>query len=195
MRSIINSLELFFARIVIVNYIPFLILNLNAFHFRQTDGVTGITYSYRRLSEMIRSCASALVKRGLKKGDIVAIISPNTIDWPVIYLAILAFGGIITTCNHMYTEHELSHQLKDSGAQYLVAAESCIPTIKKLDLTFKEKFVFGSADGYTSYTDLTRWSENVRNSFIEVRMSISSRYYLRVDIRLPYSHIRLAMIK
>lgn len=94
-----------------------------------------------------------MVKKGLKKGDVVAIISPNTIDWPVVFLGVLAVGGIVTTCNHMYTEHELRHQLKDSGTQYLVVAESCVPTVNKLDITFKGKFVFGSADGFIPYTD------------------------------------------
>ncbi|EDV22035.1 uncharacterized protein TRIADDRAFT_29779 [Trichoplax adhaerens] len=119
-----------------------------------TDGITGKTYKYKELDRLIKCFASALVKKGVKKGDVVAIISSNCIDWAVVYYGVLAIGGIVTTCNHMYTENEFNHQLKDSGAQYLVAEESCIPTINKLDITFKEKFVFGVAEGYISYVDM-----------------------------------------
>ena len=97
-----------------------------------------------------------MVKRGLKKGDVVAIISPNCIEWPVIFFAVIAAGGIVTSCNPLYTPKEISFQLSNAKVSYLVAAKTCIPTIDKITYKVRERFVIGHAKGYTSYQELIR---------------------------------------
>lgn len=110
-----------------------------------------------QIDDLIKRTASALVKRGLKKGDVVAIISPNCIEWPVIFFAVIAAGGIVTSCNHLYTPKEMSFQLSNANAKYLVATKSCLSTIDKVTHKVKERFVIGHAKGYTSYQELIRY--------------------------------------
>ncbi|WP_163462475.1 AMP-binding protein, partial [Klebsiella michiganensis] len=57
---------------------------------------------------------------GLKKGDRVAIMMPNLLQYPVAVAAVLRAGFIVVNVNPLYTPRELAHQLKDSGAQAII---------------------------------------------------------------------------
>ncbi|RDD44758.1 4-coumarate--CoA ligase-like 7 [Trichoplax sp. H2] len=145
-----------------------------------TDGITGASYTFHQLDDAIKRVASALVKRGLKKGEVVAIISPNCIEWPVLFFAVISVGGIITTCNHGYKETELSSQLSNAGAVYLVAAKSSVRTVSKMRYKVRERFIIGDADGYTSYSELIRDDGSRFPSFVKINS--------KTDICvLPYS--------
>ncbi|KIJ36336.1 hypothetical protein M422DRAFT_34299 [Sphaerobolus stellatus SS14] len=56
---------------------------------------------------------------GQRRGDIMAIFSPNSVQWPIALLGGIAAGMRITTVNSSYTPPELLHQLQDSGAYYV----------------------------------------------------------------------------
>ncbi|KAF9971829.1 hypothetical protein BGZ65_010188, partial [Modicella reniformis] len=60
--------------------------------------------------------------------DVLAIFSCNQYDFGVPLLGTLCAGGIVTTINHSYTLTELVHQLKDSGAKYMVTTADLLPT-------------------------------------------------------------------
>ena len=91
------------------------------------DGPTGRTLTYGQLAGAIRLVASSLAKRGLKKGDVFAIYSPNLPEYAVAFHAVATLGGINTTVNPLYTPHELAHQLKDAGAKYLLTNPPFLP--------------------------------------------------------------------
>ncbi|KAK3336227.1 hypothetical protein B0T19DRAFT_33157 [Cercophora scortea] len=57
---------------------------------------------------------------GWKKGDVMALYTPNSIDTPVVTLGAIWAGGIVSPANPLYTVDELAFQLKDSGAKGLV---------------------------------------------------------------------------
>lgn len=60
---------------------------------------------------------------GLKRGDVVAIQSPNSLAYPITVFGVLKAGGIITNTNPLYTEPEMIHQFNDSGAKVLVVID------------------------------------------------------------------------
>ena len=60
---------------------------------------------------------------GLKKGDRLAILLPNIIQFPVVFLGAQKAGVVCVPTNPQYTSHELCYQLKDSGAKAIVALE------------------------------------------------------------------------
>ncbi|MDG1144001.1 MAG: AMP-binding protein, partial [Burkholderiales bacterium] len=64
--------------------------------------------SYQELSESINQLAAGLQKNGFKKGDVLAIYSPNLPEYVVVFLAVLKLGGICTTVNPLYTAQELA---------------------------------------------------------------------------------------
>jgi len=86
-----------------------------------TCSETGRTYSWADLRS-----ASIEFGKGLralwkwKKGDVLALYTPNSIDTPIVTLGAIWAGGIVSPANPLYTVEELSFQLKDSGAKAIV---------------------------------------------------------------------------
>ncbi|KAK0632259.1 hypothetical protein B0T14DRAFT_417267 [Immersiella caudata] len=94
-----------------------------------TSGETGRTYSWAGLRS-----ASVEFGKGLqalwhwKKGDIIALYTPNSIDTPIVTLGALWAGGAVSPANPLYTVEELTFQLKDSGAKALVTQAPFLKT-------------------------------------------------------------------
>ena len=61
---------------------------------------------------------------GLKKGDRVAVMMPNTLQYPIAMLGALRAGLTVVNTNPLYTARELEHQLSDSGATVIVILEN-----------------------------------------------------------------------
>lgn len=67
---------------------------------------------------------------GLQKGDRVALMMPNILQYPVALFAALRAGMTVVNVNPLYTERELEHQLKDSGATAIVIVENFAHTLE-----------------------------------------------------------------
>jgi len=83
----------------------------------------GYTLTYLQLKDTVDRFATCLADFGIKKGDSVAILHPNTIQCVVAYYAILKIGGIAVMNNPLYSDKELLHQFNDSGAKILVTID------------------------------------------------------------------------
>ncbi|HVN72077.1 MAG TPA: AMP-binding protein, partial [Desulfomonilia bacterium] len=83
----------------------------------------GYTLTYVQLKDMVDRFATCLTDFGIKKGDSVAILLPNTIQCVVAYHSILKIGGIAVMNNPLYSDKELLHQFNDSGAKTLVTID------------------------------------------------------------------------
>ncbi|XP_069685509.1 uncharacterized protein [Periplaneta americana] len=94
-------------------------------------GVTGRHYRYAEARELSRRFAASLYRIGLQAGDTIAIIMPNSPEWPIVFLGALEAGIIVTTINPIYTADEMSHQLRDSGAKAIVTISMIHSTITK----------------------------------------------------------------
>ncbi|KAJ4444148.1 hypothetical protein ANN_05937 [Periplaneta americana] len=94
-------------------------------------GVTGRHYTYAEARELSRRFAASLYRIGLQPGDTLAIIMPNSPEWPIVFLGALEAGIIVTTINPIYTADEMSHQLRDSGAKAIVTISMIHSTITK----------------------------------------------------------------
>ncbi|MFX1388144.1 MAG: long-chain fatty acid--CoA ligase, partial [Promethearchaeota archaeon] len=88
--------------------------------------------SYKKLKDAAERLATALINLGLKKGDVVAIMIPNFPQFIISYYGILKAGGIVTACSVLHTEHELSYQLNDSGAEIIIAWDNQVEKINKI---------------------------------------------------------------
>ena len=80
--------------------------------------------TYRQLNEESKAFAGWLQAKGLKKGDRVALMMPNLLQYPVALFGTLRAGCVVVNCNPLYTPRELEHQLKDSGATTIVIVET-----------------------------------------------------------------------
>jgi long-chain acyl-CoA synthetase len=85
----------------------------------------GTSLTFAQLDEMSRNFAAWLQNEcGLRKGDRVAIMLPNVLQYPVAMFGILRAGLVLVNTNPLYTARELEHQLKDSGAKAIVILEN-----------------------------------------------------------------------
>ncbi|RQV11700.1 long-chain fatty acid--CoA ligase [Burkholderia cenocepacia] len=90
----------------------------------------GASMTYRTLAQKVDAFASYLQSVGVKPGDRVAIMLPNTFQYPVALFGTLKAGAIVVNVNPLYTARELAHQLKDSGAQTIVVFENFARTLQ-----------------------------------------------------------------
>jgi long-chain acyl-CoA synthetase len=84
----------------------------------------GNSMTYAQLGEHARALTSYLQQQGLQKGDRVAVMLPNLLQYPVAMAGVLAAGLVLVNVNPLYTPRELEHQLKDSGAKAIVILEN-----------------------------------------------------------------------
>jgi long-chain acyl-CoA synthetase len=85
----------------------------------------GSTLSYAQLDELSRAFAAWLQhKSGLVRGDRVALMMPNILQYPVALFGVLRAGMVVVNTNPLYTPRELEHQMKDSGAKAIIVVEN-----------------------------------------------------------------------
>jgi long-chain acyl-CoA synthetase len=88
------------------------------------------TLTYRQLDALVDRCAAGLQQMGVRKGDRVAIMMPNSPQYIIAYYAILRAGAIAVPCNPLYVARELEHQLKDSGARVIFVLSRFYSVVK-----------------------------------------------------------------
>ena len=144
------------------------------------DGPTGRTVSYAQLADAIGIAAYNLAQRGFKKGEVFGILSPNCPEYGIAFHAVATLGGIVTPINPLYTRHEIAHQLKDSGARFLVTVPGCSDKAVEAaqDAGIEEVFVFGEMPGATPFESLL--VDNGRAEQVEIDP-------LEDLVALPYS--------
>ena len=76
--------------------------------------------------------AAFLQSRGLKKGDRIAVMMPNILQYPVVIFGAMRAGLVVVNTNPMYTARELKHQLTDSGARAIVIVENFANVLEKV---------------------------------------------------------------
>ena len=93
----------------------------------------GTTLTYAEVDRKTRSFAAFLQKRcGLVKGDRLAIMLPNVLQYPIALFGAFRAGLVVVNCNPLYTPRELEHQLRDSGAKAIVVLENFARTLQEV---------------------------------------------------------------
>jgi long-chain acyl-CoA synthetase len=93
----------------------------------------GATLTYAELNLHSRDFAAYLQNTlGLRKGDRVALMMPNLLQYPVALFGVLRAGLVVVNVNPQYTVPELEHQLKDSGAVAIVVLENFAHTLQEV---------------------------------------------------------------
>jgi len=106
---------------------------LHKFADRPAYSCMGTTYSHRDLDQKSRDFAAYLQKNlGLMKGQRVAIMLPNVLQYPVALFGIFRAGLVAVNVNPLYTARELKHQLKDSGACAIVILDNFASVLEEV---------------------------------------------------------------
>lgn len=108
----------------------------------------GMKMSYTQLRDSVDRFATALHSMGVKKGDRVAIMLPNCPQAVISYYAVIRLGAVAVMTNPLYMERELSHQLRDSGAETMIFLDMLHGKVLKVapDTGLKKLIVTGIQD-------------------------------------------------
>lgn len=79
-------------------------------------------YTYRQVAELTDRLASALVRLGVRKGERIGILMPNSPEFILAYFAILKAGAAVVATNPLYTPPEIAHQVNDAGVETIFCA-------------------------------------------------------------------------
>ena len=90
------------------------------------------TLTFGEVDRLSREFGAWLQAKGLKRGDRVALMMPNILQYPVAILAVLRAGFVVVNINPLYTPRELEHQLNDSGSLAIVILENFATTLEKI---------------------------------------------------------------
>lgn len=100
------------------------------------DSATNQRVSYGQLRRSIRALASGLYHAlGVRKGDVVFLLSPNSVLYPTICLAIFSLGAILSPANPINTESEIVKQIRDSGAKLIISAPEELHKLKQVNVS------------------------------------------------------------
>lgn len=102
----------------------------------------GQVLTFRKLEERSRAFAAYLQNEfKLQRGDRVALMMPNLLQYPIALFGILRAGLIAVNVNPLYTPRELEHQLQDSGAVAIVVVSNFASTLEKVVFNTNVKHV------------------------------------------------------
>ncbi|MFE9647315.1 4-coumarate--CoA ligase family protein [Streptomyces sp. NPDC006365] len=121
------------------------------------DGVDGTTLTYAQLDTFHRRIAAALAEAGVRKGDVLALHSPNTIAYPAAFYAATRAGASVTTVHPLATDEEFGKQLRDSATRWIVTVSPLLETARRaaeLAGGVQEIFVCDQAEGHRSLLDM-----------------------------------------
>lgn len=121
------------------------------------DGTDGTTLTYDQVDRFHRRVAAALAEAGVRKGDVLALHSPNTVAFPLAFYAATRAGATVTTVHPLATAEEFAKQLDDSAARWIVTVSPLLQTARRaaeLAGGVEEIFVCDTAAGHRSLVDM-----------------------------------------
>ncbi|MFJ4625125.1 4-coumarate--CoA ligase family protein [Streptomyces sp. NPDC088847] len=121
------------------------------------DGTDGTTLTYTQLDAFHRRIAAGLADAGVRKGDVLALHSPNTVAFPLAFYAATRAGASVTTVHPLATPEEFAKQLRDSEARWIVTLSPLLAAARRaaeLAGGVEEIFVCDSAPGHRSLADM-----------------------------------------
>ena len=122
----------------------------------------GRTLTYADLNQMSMKFACYLQHTlGLMRGERVAIMLPNILQYPVAMCGAFRAGLVVVNVNPLYTARELQHQLKDSGARCVVILENFAHTLEEVIADTDVDFVVTTGVG-----DLLQWPKSLITNFV-----------------------------
>jgi acyl-CoA synthetase (AMP-forming)/AMP-acid ligase II len=119
-----------------------------------TNGLTGQTYTFSEFAECVRQAAGGLSAAGFKKGDVIALLAPNSPEFGVVFLAAALVGGVNTTLNPVSTRQEVEAQMRDSGARFLFTVPELLDRTPTDTIPDEHTIVLGDVPGTIGFQKL-----------------------------------------
>ncbi len=111
----------------------------------------GTDIDYKTVDEKSKQFAVWLQSK-FSKGDRIAVMMPNLLQYPVVMFGILRAGMVVVNVNPLYTARELEHQLVDAQAQAIIVLENFAHTVEEvLDKTELETVIISKIGDFISF--------------------------------------------
>uniref|UniRef100_A0A7I4CUJ2 4-coumarate--CoA ligase n=1 Tax=Physcomitrium patens TaxID=3218 RepID=A0A7I4CUJ2_PHYPA len=126
------------------------------------DAPTGRSLTYAQLERNVRVVAAGLYKNlGVRQYDVVMLLSPNSIEFAVVFFAVMSLGAVLTTVNSVNTTGEIQKQMNDAGAKFIITTAALTEKIAGVDLPV---VIFGDDEVVPSFGSRAthRYSELLR---------------------------------
>jgi long-chain acyl-CoA synthetase len=124
------------------------------------DGDLELTYS--ELKKASDRFAAALYLRGVGKGERIALMLPNCIEYIISYYAIHRLGGVVVQVNPVYQSSELEYILRDSEALWIIGHDHQMKKLEKAGLANQVRFISANRNERTE-DSLYSWMEEENN--------------------------------
>ncbi len=121
------------------------------------DAETGRIVTYGELGHLVERAAAGLHERGVRKGDVVALFAPNSIEYAIAFYSITSLGAIAGLANPLWTVHELSTQLTRQTARFILTTPALLDTVRATPARSLQEdriFVFGDHPTSTTFGEL-----------------------------------------
>lgn len=128
---------------------------------------TGAEITYKQLELETRTLACQMRSLGIKIGDAVAVLLPNSVDWAVASFAITRAGAVCVPISHNAVAAEIRYRLRDSKARAIIVSKKFAQVIGSLKSSLPDlQLIIGSeADEYDNYLSLMELKNNRNHEF------------------------------
>ncbi|XP_010466355.1 PREDICTED: 4-coumarate--CoA ligase 4-like [Camelina sativa] len=132
------------------------------------DGATGRVLTYADVQTNSRRIAAGMHRLGIRHGDVVMLLLPNSLEFSLSFLAVAYLGAVSTTANPFYTQLEIAKQAKASAAKMIITKKCYVEKLTDLKNDGvmivcvddgDDDVVSSTDDGCVSFTELTQADE------------------------------------
>ncbi len=92
----------------------------------------GKAMTFGQIDKLSKQFGAYLISRGLEKGDRIALMMPNMLQYPIALFGALRAGIVVVNTNPLYTPREMHHQFQDAGVKAVVIAENFAANLEKI---------------------------------------------------------------
>ncbi|XP_068731609.1 uncharacterized protein [Montipora capricornis] len=133
-------------------------------------GSTNTSYTFSEVKNFSRKFCSALNQRGIKKGDVVAILAPNVPEFAIVFLGVLQLGAVVTSVNPHFTSKELINQLREANAKCIIAVHQLVHRAKEAEeeLQTGHVIVIGEDDQCVSLSEILNGDGEISSPVVEL---------------------------
>lgn len=119
-----------------------------------------VVVTYKEFDSLTDQMGAALQTLGLKKGDHVAVLFPNSLDTLLSYFAIIKAGGTVIPINPVYTPREMAFILSNSEAKIVLAAVTFRERIQEIkhQIPFLSQMIFKEESDPSIFSVLKKWA-------------------------------------
>jgi len=107
-------------------------ITFEKYRSKQAFTCMGASITFDQLDKQSKLFGAYLISRGLEKGDKIALMMPNLLQYPIALFGALRAGLVVVNTNPLYTPREMKHQFTDSEVKAIIIAENFASNLEKI---------------------------------------------------------------